>query len=107
MLILSTSGSVSMAVAPVEPSESPPTVRCSLDVERGRKGREGGRGGREEGEEGEGGRERGREGGREGGRVGGWENQLIKAAWIVPISQLTKHKKGKRQDDLSHVHLPA
>ena len=45
VLILSTSGSVSMAVAPVEPSESPPTVRCSLDVERGREG------GREEGRE--------------------------------------------------------
>ena len=49
MLILSTSGSVSMAVAPVDPSESPPTVRCSLDIEerRGRKkwGRRGGRSG--------------------------------------------------------------
>ena len=38
MLILSTSGSVSMAVAPVDPSESPPAVRCSLDIEE-RKGR--------------------------------------------------------------------
>ena len=63
VLILSTSGSVSMAVAPVEPSELPPTVRCSLDVERGRKG------GRKTMKEKE--WRQGREGEREGEREGG------------------------------------
>ena len=83
MLILSTSGSVSMAVAPVDPSESPPTVRCSLDIEerRGRKkwGRRGGRNGeRMEGRDKKEVTEMGKR---------GKESQFIKAAWIVPISR--------------------